>query len=152
LVASLNRPGGNITGFSAMNVELVPKRLGLLHELVPAAVRFAVLHNPNLTTNADVMLADVRAAAATIAAQVEAPTTTASARFPVHSITSSAMASSPGGTSRPNALAVRRQPRTRAGIGGGAGWHETRRDPHSPASRMAALLCPQAPRRRSAAT
>jgi len=45
LVASLNHPGGNITGISYMNAELGPKRLGLLHELVPAAKRFAALFN-----------------------------------------------------------------------------------------------------------
>ena len=47
LVASLNRPGGNVTGVTSMNVELGAKRLGLLHELLPAAKRFAVLVNPN---------------------------------------------------------------------------------------------------------
>ena len=47
LVASLSRPGGNVTGVVTMNVELAGKRLGLLHELVPGATRFAVFHNPN---------------------------------------------------------------------------------------------------------
>jgi putative ABC transport system substrate-binding protein len=47
LVASLNRPGGNVTGVVTMNVELAGKRLGLLHELVSGATRFAVFHNPN---------------------------------------------------------------------------------------------------------
>jgi putative tryptophan/tyrosine transport system substrate-binding protein len=46
LVASLNRPGGNATGYSEMNTEVGPKRFGLLHELVPQARRFGVLVNP----------------------------------------------------------------------------------------------------------
>jgi putative ABC transport system substrate-binding protein len=46
LVASLNRTGGNITGVSALSAELEPKRLELLHELVPQATAAAVLINP----------------------------------------------------------------------------------------------------------
>src|SRR5256712_3845636 len=46
LVASLARPGGNITGFTIMNVELIPKRLELLSELVPQANRVVLLVNP----------------------------------------------------------------------------------------------------------
>ena len=46
LVASLSRPGGNLTGASYMIAELAPKRLRLLHELLPQAMRFGVLFNP----------------------------------------------------------------------------------------------------------
>jgi len=46
LVASLNRPGGNVTGVTQTNVEITPKRLQLLHELVPAATVMGLLVNP----------------------------------------------------------------------------------------------------------
>lgn len=46
LVASLNRPGGNITGATNLNVEIVPKRLELLHEVIPSATTIAFLVNP----------------------------------------------------------------------------------------------------------
>jgi putative ABC transport system substrate-binding protein len=48
LVASITRPGGNTTGVSIMGFELDPKRLEVLHELVPQAKRIAVIHDPNL--------------------------------------------------------------------------------------------------------
>jgi putative ABC transport system substrate-binding protein len=47
LVASLARPGGNTTGFTVMSAELDPKRLQLLHEMVPSLIRAAFLVNPN---------------------------------------------------------------------------------------------------------
>src|SRR5438034_892035 len=47
LVASLSRPGGNVTGVTSLNVEVGPKRLELLHELVPAANVIGLLVNPN---------------------------------------------------------------------------------------------------------
>ena len=70
LVASLNRPGGNATGISSMNAELGTKRLGLLHELLPRAVRFAVLLNPN-NRNTDALTRDLHATASAIGKQVE---------------------------------------------------------------------------------
>jgi len=70
LVASLNRPGGNVTGFSTMSNEIGAKRLGLLHELLPGAARFAVLVNPNSPT-AELQIKDAQAAASTIGRQVE---------------------------------------------------------------------------------
>jgi putative ABC transport system substrate-binding protein len=70
LVTSLNRPGGNITGVNSMSNELLPKRLGLLQELLPAATRFAVLVNPkNPTTES--LKKDVQAAAAAMGWQIE---------------------------------------------------------------------------------
>jgi putative ABC transport system substrate-binding protein len=70
LVASLNRPGGNITGISFLAAELGPKRLGLLKELVPAATRYAVLVNPNSPAT-DFIITDMRAAAASIRREIE---------------------------------------------------------------------------------
>jgi putative ABC transport system substrate-binding protein len=62
LVASLNRPGGNLTGIATLNVELGPKRLELLHEVVPAAAIIGLLLNPtNPLTEA--FLRDQQAAA-----------------------------------------------------------------------------------------
>ena len=70
LVASLNRPGGNATGISSMNAELGAKRLGLLRELLPSAVRFAVLVNPN-NRNAEALTRDAQATASAIGGQIE---------------------------------------------------------------------------------
>ena len=70
LVASLNRPGGNITGISFLSAELGPKRLGLLKELVPTAARYAVLVNPNDPAT-DLVVADLRAAAASVGREIE---------------------------------------------------------------------------------
>jgi putative ABC transport system substrate-binding protein len=62
LVASLNRPGGNVTGMTFLNSALVAKQFELLHELVPAARLIGLLVNPNFT-DAEAMTVDTRAAA-----------------------------------------------------------------------------------------
>jgi putative tryptophan/tyrosine transport system substrate-binding protein len=74
LVASFNRPGGNVTGISFLADALNPKRLGLLHDIVPAAARFAMLVNPGFPSTAQSasMIAVAQAAALTIGRHVEA--------------------------------------------------------------------------------
>jgi putative ABC transport system substrate-binding protein len=59
LVASVARPGGNLTGFSLLSAEMTPKRLELLSELVPQARVFALLVNPN-TASAEVTIRGVQ--------------------------------------------------------------------------------------------
>jgi putative ABC transport system substrate-binding protein len=80
LVMSLNRPGGNITGVSLMSIELAPKRLGLLHELLPGATRFAALVNPN-SPYAESMITELQAAGSTVAKQIEIFTARTSSIF-----------------------------------------------------------------------
>jgi putative tryptophan/tyrosine transport system substrate-binding protein len=70
LVASLARPGGNATGFNFFVQDVDTKRLGHLHELVPKAVRVAVLINPANATNAETTLRNVQEAARTIGLQI----------------------------------------------------------------------------------
>jgi putative tryptophan/tyrosine transport system substrate-binding protein len=71
LVASLARPGGNATGINSFVQEIGSKRLRLLHELVPKAVRFAVLVNPANTSATETTLRDVREAAPAIGLQIQ---------------------------------------------------------------------------------
>jgi putative ABC transport system substrate-binding protein len=66
LVASLNRPGGNVTGATQATVEVAPKQLQLLHELVPKANVMALLVNPASPTLADSSTRALQAAARTI--------------------------------------------------------------------------------------
>jgi len=72
LVASLARPGGNATGINFFIAELTAKRLGLLCELVPAAMRVAVLVNPADPVRTETIINDVRTAAHVLGLQVQA--------------------------------------------------------------------------------
>jgi putative tryptophan/tyrosine transport system substrate-binding protein len=71
LVASLARPGGNATGINFFQQEVVAKRLRLLHDLVPKAVRVAVLVNPGNALIAESTLRDVQQAAPTLGLQIQ---------------------------------------------------------------------------------
>jgi putative ABC transport system substrate-binding protein len=66
LVASLNRPGGNLTGVSTLNVELASKQLEMLHEVVPAANSIAILANPSSPAFAGPLLKHLDGAAGTL--------------------------------------------------------------------------------------
>jgi ABC-type uncharacterized transport system substrate-binding protein len=70
LVASLSRPDANITGVASLAVELGPKQLELLHELVPAATTIALLVNPTTPTNAETLTRELRTAARTFGLQL----------------------------------------------------------------------------------
>jgi putative ABC transport system substrate-binding protein len=63
LVASLGRPGGNITGVTSLNVEVTPKQLELLHELVPNATAMALLVNPANSARAESIAREAQVAA-----------------------------------------------------------------------------------------
>ena len=71
LVASLNRPGGNVTGISDFGVELGAKRIGLLHQLLPRAARFAVLANPENPFLTGPFITEVQTAGAAIGRQID---------------------------------------------------------------------------------
>src|SRR5262249_49391623 len=70
LVASIDRPGGNVTGVSFVNAELGAKQFGLLHEVLPGAARVAVLVDPRWPIT-ERFVSDVRAAALAIRKQIE---------------------------------------------------------------------------------
>jgi ABC-type uncharacterized transport system substrate-binding protein len=69
LVASLSRPGGNLTGATQLNIEVTPKRLEILHELLPNANRFALLVNPS-NPYAEILSQNMQGAAHTLGLQL----------------------------------------------------------------------------------
>jgi len=70
LVASLNRPGGNITGVNVLANELIPKQVEVLHELVPAATTIGALVNPTNKDSSDNIAKDAQAAAKKVGVQL----------------------------------------------------------------------------------
>jgi putative tryptophan/tyrosine transport system substrate-binding protein len=70
LVASLARPGGNATGVNSFNTEIVTKRIGLLHDLLPKAVRIVVLVNPANAPITEATLREVPEAARALGLQI----------------------------------------------------------------------------------
>jgi putative ABC transport system substrate-binding protein len=81
LVASLNRPGGNVTGVHSLNVEIAPKRLEVLHELVPAATTFALLINPTNRAFTETVSRELQMAARTLGLQLHVLHATAERDF-----------------------------------------------------------------------
>ena len=71
LVPSFNRPGGNVTGIGLLNWALGAKRLGLLHQLLPRAARFAVLVRPDNPDVVEPFIKEVEMAAAAVGKQIE---------------------------------------------------------------------------------
>jgi putative tryptophan/tyrosine transport system substrate-binding protein len=71
LVASVARPGGNLTGINLFNSELLSKRLELLRMLIPAAARVAVLVNPTDRVNTETVVRDLNPAASTIGLKIQ---------------------------------------------------------------------------------
>jgi putative tryptophan/tyrosine transport system substrate-binding protein len=72
LVASMNRPGGNITGIVALNQQLGQKRLAILHELVPTRAAISMLVNPT-NPSSDIQLNEAQAAAKSLGRQFQVP-------------------------------------------------------------------------------
>src|SRR5947207_9662753 len=81
LVASLARPGGNLTGVNFFNTELAAKRLELLRELLPTAKRVAVLVNPAEATNTESVVRDAEGAARVMGLQIQVLSASTSREF-----------------------------------------------------------------------
>jgi putative ABC transport system substrate-binding protein len=105
LVASLNRPGGNLTGVTTLNTAVEPKRLELLHELVPTASTIAVLVNPT-GPSAEPLLRELQAAAATQGASAVAMVWNLAVRFTPTVLTTVMIATEMPAAMRPYSMAV----------------------------------------------
>jgi ABC-type uncharacterized transport system substrate-binding protein len=79
LIASLNRPGGNITGMVSLSNELVGKQLGMLHELLPQASHFGFLSDPKAPVH-ELVVKDAQAAASAIGGTIDILTASTTAR------------------------------------------------------------------------
>jgi ABC transporter substrate binding protein len=111
VVGSLNRPEGNLTGVSSLNVEVGPKRLELLHEVVPTAVTVAIVVNPTSPT-ATSQLKNLKAAADGLGLQLSCSACQyrTALRRRVHDAASIA-----GGRTRIHLRSLFRQPQSAAG-------------------------------------
>ena len=111
LVASLARPGGNLTGINFFSLELVAKRLGLMHELVPGATRIAVLVNPANPANAETTTKEVEAPARDIGLR-GVPRTAADRRAIAQELKAAMPFSPAGASSLPSWRRATRSPRS----------------------------------------
>ena len=129
LVASLARPGGNLTGINFVSAELVAKRLELLRALVPAATRVAVLLNPANTANTETTLRDVEPAARAVGLQVQVLNANTSHR--------SMRPSRPLCASGPTLSSAQVAPTLPAGVSNWSNWrHATRSPRHTRGANM----------------
>ena len=130
LVASLARPGGNLTGINFFIGELLAKRLELLRELVPTATRVAVLVNPANTANTETTLRDVEPAARAMGLQIQVLNADTSREIDAAFATFV--------RERPDALFSRqRAPSLPAGVSNWSNWrHATRSPRHTRGANM----------------
>jgi putative ABC transport system substrate-binding protein len=82
LVDSLSQPGGNLTGASQMNVEVAPKRLELMREMMPTADKFGLLVNPRSPTVTDILTKEMRTLSSTLGLRLQTLDATSENDFP----------------------------------------------------------------------